>query len=428
MDNDSPEHCWHVLIVNQHGDNRGDEAAMQAMMNSLADRLGNVCYSLIHQFRDADLPVRFQHQVSRHSMLLSVPDAARLVTFAALRRLGISMKWLLSGATRPMVTAYEQADLVISAPGGPYFGDIYRGHEVVHWFFIWLGSIYRRPLFLYAPSAGPFRTPVLNSIRRWLFAKFDVVCLRDATSAEYLRELCRDRCQPQVTADSALQQTLPPLGRSEYFTGERAPLADRFLVAVSALKFRYAGKDNVAEHQEAYKQTMARAIRHVADQRDAHFLLIPQLFGRFHSDVPYLEQLAAMFPAEVSWEIVDSACDSDMQRGIFAMCDLCIASRYHPQVFAAAAAVPGVCIYYEHKSLDLMQRLNMERFALDINTLNADDLCAALNDAMRRRDELSERLRTGVEPLRELSRRTTELAVELAIARRGSSAREGVAS
>ena len=47
----SDELC-HVLIVNQHGDNRGDEAAMTAVFDALADRLGPVRFTVLHQFND----------------------------------------------------------------------------------------------------------------------------------------------------------------------------------------------------------------------------------------------------------------------------------------------------------------------------------------------------------------------------------------
>ena len=49
----------HVVITNQHGDNRGDEAAMLAMLAGLEARLAPVRFTVIHQFADPALPVAF---------------------------------------------------------------------------------------------------------------------------------------------------------------------------------------------------------------------------------------------------------------------------------------------------------------------------------------------------------------------------------
>ena len=94
---------------------------------------------------------------------------------------------------------------------------------------------------------------------------------------------------------------------------------------------------------------MLKCIKHIGSKQDCHFLFFPQLYGQVHSDVPYLEDLGQMLSSNFSWEIVDPNANSDMQRRLFGMTDLCIASRYHPQIFAGCNGVPGICIYYEHQ-------------------------------------------------------------------------------
>ena len=42
----------HILVVNQHGDNRGDEAALRALLASFSEKLPNLRFTIVHQSRD----------------------------------------------------------------------------------------------------------------------------------------------------------------------------------------------------------------------------------------------------------------------------------------------------------------------------------------------------------------------------------------
>ena len=409
----------HILIVNQHGENRGDEAAMRAMLASFVDELGEVDFTLLYQFRDRGLRLSFKENVRDLPIIIPPTEALGLVLFSGARLGHARLQSLLGPTTRQIIDAYERADLVVSAPGGPYFGDIYRNHELVHWFYIWLASVYRKPAFLYATSAGPFETPGLNAVRKHLYRKFDLLCTRESLSAAHIEELLGPGTQVHVTADSALQQTFEPMPRESYFRGDRAHLAGKFLVAVSLLDFRYPGASDVDTRKRHYDATMIETLSHLAARRDCHFLFFPQLYGEVHQDAPYLERMASRLPDDSSWEIVSTELDSDAHRELFAMSDFHVASRYHPAIFGNSGLTPGICIYYEHKALGFMQQLGLERLAFDIWEVQASELCDAIDEALAERETLIETLKQRIPLLCQLSRQTTKLAVSLL--REGSS-------
>lgn len=95
------------------------------------------------------------------------------------------------------------------------------------------------------------------------------------------------------------------------------------------------------------------------------------------------------------------------------MTDFSIACRYHPQIFAAAGEVPGVCVYYEHKASSFMSALGLEDFALSIRTIDAESLCATIDRALGQSSEILTRMAERMPELRRQARRTTELALEL---------------
>lgn len=399
---------WHILIVNQHGENRGDEAAMRAMVNAFVERLGNVRFTILHQFRNRDLRPALDAPVEWYPLVLSPFEAAHLALLALGRRIGLRLP-LGRGTASRICAAYDSADLVVSAPGGPYFGDIYANHELVHWYFVFLGKLFSRPMVLYATSAGPFRSRFLNPVRRWLFPTFDVVCVREEVSAGFLHELL-PALQVRVTADSALQR--PPSPRATPVVGLNNPL----LVAVSVREQVFPDSTNTAalkRRQAYYLDVLKAAILHIAKRRPAKFLLFPQLYGGSHCDVEFLRSFAADLPREIEHELVDPNADADEQQCLIATADLCIASRYHPQIFAAAAGIPGICISYEHKMVGFMRQLGLERFTFPVETLDKQAILEALDELLENLEAISEQLLRETARLRKDAARTTELAVEL---------------
>ena len=182
---------------------------------------------------------------------------------------------------------------------------------------------------------------------------------------------------------------------------------------MSLNNYRYPGSGNVAELRRHYDEVVTGVLSHLSRRRPCHFLLVPQLYGHVHTDVPYLEKIGRRLPDPTSWELVDPDLDADMQRRLFAMCDMHIASRYHPAIFGNTVFVPGICIYYEHKALGFMQQLGLERFAFDILALDERRLEEAMDEILEHREGLVQYLRQRVPEVQANARRTTTLAVSL---------------
>jgi polysaccharide pyruvyl transferase WcaK-like protein len=400
-----------VAIINQHGENRGDEAAMRAMIRGLDAALGGeVEFDVAVQFRDRSLQIPFEQHVRLHHMVMPVHEIARLAAYAVGRAFGFELRGLLAASSRDIVTAIAGADLVVSAPGGPYFGDIYSAHEPLHWLYVWLARLHRRPLFLYAPSVGPFGKALHNTFRRRVFRMFDGICVREARSLAHLQGLLGKDAVIHLTADAAIQDVIAPYERAEYFSGERATLAGKFVVAVTGMQYRYPGDPDPALQRARFTEVFSACLAHLAACRDCHVIFLPQLCGKAHDDTLYHELLGKRLPPGTSWEVVPADFDSDQHRRVFGMADLCLASRYHPQIFATTSGVPGVFMCYEHKQFAYLEAAGMQEFSFDIRMLNPDALRAKLDEVLERRDELAQMLSERAVMLRKASSESTRLA------------------
>ena len=374
---------------------------MRGMVEQLRSRLPDGEITILHQFADPRSAVAFDPPVEYLALKLPSLEGIRLAGFAFLRFIRLPGDWLLGRGGRRIVDRYRSARLVISAPGGPYFGDLYADHEIVHWFYVWLGKVLGRPLFLYAPSVGPFRNVLLNPIRRRGFRWFDATTLRDGVSADYLRSFMGPDFEFEVTADSALQDVLVEPG---------SPAGDgsRFRLAVAV-------RDPGDSLRDKYDAGVVAAIDAVCEQVGTEVVFLPQLHGPRHRDQQYLESLAARVSGAISVQVESGdEIDSRDHRRIIASADLVIAGRYHPAVFSVAAATPVLIIPYEHKSLGVARQAGIERWVIDHSDAREENLVPLIVEMLGELDEIEEGLRSHQEEMRRAALRTTDMAIAVA--------------
>lgn len=397
-----------VLIVNQHGDNRGDEAALDGMLRGLTEQFGFAQFTVVHQFANASAGPSLRSDVVWIPHKISAIEAIRLVLYVALRLLRIRPKFLLGRIGKQTIAAYEQADMVISAPGGPYFGDIYINHEFVHWLYVWMAKLHKKPCGLYATSAGPFDKKWANPFRRMTYRCFDALYVREEISAQHIKNLFRSRpIDVHVSVDAALQVSVSPSERDE-----------RRLIVVSAINWSYKGAADVERRRRQYNDAVVAAIVVLINSTPSRIEFVPQLHGTRHRDTPYLLQLADLLRAQISDTSVDIEVwdeDRDMmsQRALFASADFVISGRYHPAVFALSAGVPQVCIPYEHKATGVLALAGLSDVVLPIEDVTEEKLVSLATYVRDNAGDIRERSQRASVTLRALSSETSQGMAQL---------------
>ena len=397
----------HVLVVNQHGDNRGDEAALLAMCAGIEAELGPTQFTVIHQFNNAAAGPMLRPDAQWITLKLPKFEALRIIVYICLRIFGLRPHFLLGSLGKKTITAYETADVVVSAPGGPYFGDLYIGHEAVHWLYVWIAKLHRVPSMLYATSAGPFQKKWANPFRRYTYRCFSRLFVREEISAEHIRGLFvgrRRNVNIEVSVDSALQVSVAPI--------HRLPEEDQ-LIVVSAIHWPYPNDPSPQLRQKEYDTSVVEAIKIFADGRPTQVVFVPQLYGSIHRDTPYLEGLVRQIPTNIRCEVLSDTKTSNEQRAVFAAADWVIAGRYHPAVFAVSAAVPLLCIAYEHKATGVLQTAGVPDAVLSIEEVSVEVVRAKAQELLAGKADLSARLQLAQVALREVSSRTSVAVAEV---------------
>jgi polysaccharide pyruvyl transferase WcaK-like protein len=399
----------HVLVVNQHGDNRGDEAALLAMCSGIEAELGPTEFTVIHQFNNAAAGPVLRPDARWITLRLPIVEAIRYVIFLVFRVLKLRPYFLLGKIGKATIAAYETADVVVSAPGGPYFGDLYVGHEPVHWLYVWVARLHRVPVVLYATSAGPFQKRWANPFRRYTYRCFTRLFVREEISAEHIRNLFagrRNNVNVEVSVDSALQVTVAPMDRQNYMASNQMRAEDQ-LIVVSAIHWPYSNDPTPQMRQKEYDTAVIEAIKIFAAGQPTHVVFVPQLYRSVHRDTPYLETLAQQLPAGISCEVLSDSKSSNEQRSLFAIANWVIAGRYHPAVFAVSSAIPVLCIAYEHKATGVLQAAGVSDAVMSIDEVTVEAVQAKARELLAGKADLTARLHVAQVALREISARTS---------------------
>ncbi len=379
------------------------------MLRGIEQRAGDVRFTVIHQFADPSAGPALRRDVEWIPLRIPPVEGLRIVLYVCLRVVGLRPKFLLGRIGKATIAAYESADVVVSAPGGPYFGDLYAGHEPVHWLYVWMARLHRKPCMIYATSAGPFRLRWANPFRRITYRMCDRVIVREEISAGHIRALFGARrrgVEVEVAIDAALQESVAP-----------APRADRQRIVVSAINWAYKDDANVAARRENYDESVVGAVLALAADEHTDVIFVPQLHGSVHRDTPYLqtlvERLNARGRANVDASVFDEENDMLAQRALFASADWVVAGRYHPAVFALSAGVPQLCLPYEHKATGVMAAAGLSDVVVPIEEVTPARLVETVAHLKAHRDDIVSRSREAAVRLAAVSARTSDAVLEL---------------
>lgn len=291
-----------------------------------------------------------------------------------------------------VLAAIRRSSLFLSG-GGSLLQDRTSLKSLVY--YLWALNHARRAgvrTMVFAQGLGPLIRP---AARRWtarVLRRVDAITVRDAESAELLREIGvqgKDAPEIEVTAD--------PVFALEPQATERvaALVAERPVVAVAPRPW---------EGVEAILEPLAEALRACASE--ARLQAWP-LFRE--QDTPVCERLARMVP---ELQVIGAALDPAEWMALAGWTDVVVAMRLHALIFAAARSVPVVGISYDPKVDALLARLRAPvagtAASLDAATLQRAIECALAEDEARRRDR-----NARAEHLRSLAVRNVDRALEL---------------
>lgn len=356
-----------ILIINQPLGNRGDESAHRALLRTLNKTYPTTRITILTLFDwcNAERDFIVEHNNNNYvNFLYSHNLAAPLVAKWSLQFGFVKLALYAHPILRKLLPYYNNADIVICAPGGICMGGFQDWH---HLFMLYVAKICKKPLAYYSRSFGPFPTKTwlnrrFKHISEEMLAYFSFLSIRDKKTMTLANEM---QLHYVPAIDTAFLEQ-PQVDLSDEL---KCLLNENTIIFVpNSLTWHYAYRQY---DQEVIDNFYLSIIKQVQEKYpDYKIVMLPQLCSLGNNgDYTYFKQLNDKLHNSANVIIVSDQYGSDVQQTIIRNAKFVIGARYHSIVFAINNNRPFIALNYEHKIAGLLDILNLSKYNVNIENI-----------------------------------------------------------
>ena len=374
-----------ILVINCHSDNRGDEAAVHAMVDEISGAHPEV--EIILAIRGAgtkypNMPsnVKMIHQFMPISFKAKVAHRIAVLTDG---KISISLN------ERVLISEISKSDIILHAPGGPSIGDTYYSDESTYLAIYDLLIAMHKPYMFYAPSMGPFQREERNSWRKKILEHSEAIVLRDPISEKYVRSIVPNK-KVSSTLDSAFQHDVNTEQNQEklnqYIDLKRFLEKHEKCVGVTITDLQwhpvYSKDPAIAKNVRDIFHEFFSSITKIG----YGVVFIPQLYGNAND-----YDLMCKFCCDTNDYFIvtanDGRYDAYFQQYLVGQLYAVIGMRYHSNIFSAKMGTPFISISYEQKMKGFMEKMDLVEYCIDLQNLSKDVLKNRFEYLVKQYDE-----------------------------------------
>jgi len=355
-----------ISIVNVHWNNRGDEAALMAILHGLRS-----------EYQDASITILFKDPKSVEFF----PDMEGISYYHAQFKAQIWDIWLttltrgwlgFNKILKKSVNTLKRSDLIVYGPGGSVINNRFFWRKQMEYLMPFICSkFFRIPMIVTAPSIGPFDADKSNRILKWLLKTPKVLCVREEISKHYLDQIgIRDNVH--VTIDSAFLTEVDTIDKKSILN--KYDKLNEFLnsydnvVGVTITDFKWHVKYGKDEDLLArIEETFHKYIEHL-ENKGYGVLFIPQLFGN-QNDYHYMDSYSRK-----NTFTMDDTLDADFQQHVISELYAVIGMRYHSNIFSAKVGTPFLAVVYEEKMEGFLKLAELMDYSLPLSEISASKI------------------------------------------------------
>jgi colanic acid/amylovoran biosynthesis protein len=254
---------------------------------------------------------------------------------------------------------------------------------------IWLASVLRKPVYLWAQSFGPYPTRVQRKIATVGLKFANLILVREGQSKALLAELGVADERVRQVPDSAFAFNPTILSCSQ---PELVDLPNGKVVGVTVRSWL------PTEKQRAYELAMAAFLSIVSRQYGFKPVVIPQVTSVEKDDDDRIvgSRIRSLLADDCDVQFMNTRFSHHEIASIYANLDYLVGTRFHSVIFALSAGVPALAIEYEHKTSGIMKDLGLEEWTLPIEDVTCDKLLSLFELLVKNRESYTQELREVV--------------------------------
>jgi len=403
-----------ILLINVHSlKNAGDAALTQVAVDQIEANFPNSNVTLV--LDDPEVHPEYLNIISSLNAWLkpsdddgnahwSIPHVLFFIPITILpliiyRIFNFRFFLLTPAKIRNLLNAYIDAEIIISQPGGFLYSSGRGFVLLVNLYSLSMALIAGKPLYIFPQSFGPFFQNWENLLVKWTLSRARIVMAREPESYKLLNSIGIPKSKSILIPDLAFAFQGQPKTVGEKWlidlgidSGQTKPLLGITVINWSAENKRFL-------QQEEYEKAIASAARIFIEQYDGTTVFFTQVSGPSQSQddrIPTRRVLTQLRDLSESVLFIEEPIPADILKPIYGFMDIFIGTRMHSNIFAVSEGVPVIAIGYQHKTRGIMEMMNLEKWTIDINSLEVEQLKLMLSSLWNNRKYIREDLNNSI--------------------------------
>jgi len=296
--------------------------------------------------------------------------------------------------------AMKDADFVISK-GGHFYGS--RGNNVISGFISMYINAYtllltirlRKKFVLIAHTVGPFNNYPSRKIIKFVFERAKFLSTREEISKKILLNMGISGSKVKVLPDTAF--ALVPVSKDDMVAYLSKKGLKEKKYAVITARYWYFPEISAKKAPLLYIEylnSLANIADYLIEQNYVDkVVLVVHNDGQHSKNEDDSKPINAIFDKICHKEktiVIKDDLSPAMQSALYGQAKIMIGTRMHSVIFALVGGAPAIAISYTHKTNGIMRMLNMEKYILDINSINLSDAKKMIDNVITNETEVVE--------------------------------------
>lgn len=398
-----------VLIANSHTSlNSGDAGILIGHVNFLRKKLACKNITVITRTPIHDREIYKNYNLTFLPPLIPTP----LIFKSGTQRIKENLTNLFSIWSRfRLISEIRKCDFVIVCGGANFFSNrkIFPGPMFFqHYLHIVLSTLFKKPIFFFPQSFGPFRNKASAFFTKILLNTKNVkkVWAREEFSHRILLNLVRRKSIADVCPDMAFLLDL----RTKELPVTQYSNLSRPIVVLTLRNWSFPQIKNrkfKLEKKKLYLNAVVDTCRYITESLNGSIIFVPSSKGikDLEDDRIIIKEVLDIIGNSISQDKIYCP-ELKENESIFhitsliSSADLVLATRFHPSIFASILGIPTLSIAYHHKCSGIMKIMNLDRYCIHISKINSRVLIQRVDEILENRDSIRRELIINLDKIR----------------------------
>lgn len=282
---------------------------------------------------------------------------------------------LILSSDNEMIEAIENADLVISCGGGYMQSFNYKNYLsnfILHYSQLYAAWKLNKKYIIFAQTIGPFNKAIIPKVRK-IIENATLVTTREKFSYDYVNTNFSN-ANNILTADTAFL-----LENKE--TNKLKINKNDINVGLTIRDWHFPNSLNPEELKSNYFSSIKLFIEQITEKNDVKVFIMPQCIGPdSDNDLIISTKLYNSLKKQKNVTLVSDDLEPGELKMLYSKMNYFVGMRMHSNIFALANKVPCLAISYDKKTNGIMELVGLNRYIIDVSSINSDLLIKKFTD------------------------------------------------